>query len=92
MTSKKLSAEDYLQGFHNAHHYVEDHSRNGQEWYDLLEAGHSMHGIAAPKNIHRAHRARAHRATGGSVDDALSLTAQYQPPLPGRQQSKPGRR
>jgi len=27
-----------------------------------------------------------------AVDDALRLTAQYQPPLPGRQQSKPGRR
>jgi hypothetical protein len=42
----KLSPEDYLQGFHNAHHHIKDETHNTPEWYELAEAGFPMKGIA----------------------------------------------
>ena len=44
MSNKKLSAEDYLQGFHNAHMYMNE-ATGTPEWYDLAASGMPMNGI-----------------------------------------------
>lgn len=44
MSNKKLSAEDYLQGFHNAHMHMNE-ATGTPEWYDLAASGMPMNGI-----------------------------------------------
>ena len=65
----KLNAEDYLQGFHNAHHHLEEDTTT-PEWYELAEAGYPMKGIGLPSF-------RRGGPVEGDVSHALALTGRY---------------
>jgi hypothetical protein len=80
--NRKLTGEDYLQGFHNFHHYENDGGFQ-PEWYELAEAGLPMHGIG----IHPDHFSR-----GGDVDSEHKSGAMLPASVYSHAQHEPGRR